>query len=364
MNKLKLLTAKSELEDFRLASLVGMASSAEDFNKPKSDNFFINSRGHKLHFRYRCASDGPDSALGSLFFLHGYAGHVNGPGIGNMMEYMGGRSVSVFCMDFEGHGYSEGERALIERREDLIDDFLKFVNFVMKLNPEHLSESAGFDAGFHMDVLERIRQLPFSVMGSSMGGAITALVSNSLMEYSNFAGSILLAPALSINPPNWMLVELLRHTVCRFTPSALMPSGLSSVSDNRASLKHDEALARAELDTWGLPGALGWNRGMRWATALMFIDMGSHIGMPETLNSFMFPFLIIHDPGDTICSIKGSRSMMAMSATSSEDKKMIEVYELLHNNICVQSIMYNPGLLVTGPRLLACNFGKSSRRSM
>lgn len=300
-------------------------SSALDFNYPITANFFRNNRGNKLHFRYKIGKGGPEACLGSLFFLHGYAGHVDGPSIGKLIDYMSDRNIAVFCMDFEGHGHSEGERALIQDRQHLIEDFLGFVHFIMQSADVPTSDSAGFDPDFDLSALNRLRVLPFGVMGSSMGGAVTALVSNDLMKYPTYSGSILLAPALSINPPNWILVELLRHTVCYFTPTALMPSGLASVSDNRASLKHEEALARAELDTWGLPGALGWNKGMRWATALMFIDMGSHIGKPETLSSFRFPFLIIHDPGDTICSIDGSRAMMDNASTPAEDKKLVEV---------------------------------------
>ena len=313
-------------------------STALEFNKPISDNYFKNSRGNRLHFRYSWANLSPEKCLGSIFFLHGYAGHINSPSIGKVMEYFNSRNVAVFCMDFEGHGYSEGERALIHKREDLIDDFLGFVEFVMSTDIDHSYDMAGVDSSFDAHLLATIRSLPFSIMGSSMGGAISALVSNALMEYSNYCGSILLAPALSINPPNWIIVELLRHTVAYLAPAALMPSGMTSVTDNRASLKHEEALARAELDTWGLPGALGWNKGMRWATALMFIDMGAHIGKTETLNSFKFPFLIIHDPADKICSIDGSRSMMEHSSTPAEDKKLVEVTILTH---CTTSFVSN-----------------------
>jgi alpha-beta hydrolase superfamily lysophospholipase len=296
---------------------------AEAFNKPKTANYFRNTRGNRLHFRHNC--NNLDACLGSIFFLHGYAGHVNGPGIGGMIKYMNDRNIAVFCMDFAGHGYSEGERALIEEREHLIEDFLGFINFILKAEVTPQMDTAGFDEHFDISQLSRIRALPFSVMGSSMGGAVTALVSNALTEFPAYCGSILLAPALSINPPHWLLVEFMRYTFCTVTPAGILPSVMASVTDNRHSLKHDESLLKAELDTWGLPGALGWNKGLRWGTALMFIDMAYHIGEPETLKSFRFPFLIIHDPSDKICSIEGSKSMIERSSTPAEDKKLVEV---------------------------------------
>jgi len=255
---------------------------------------------------------------------------VNGPSVDALIQYMTSRNIAVWCMDFEGHGYSEGVRALICNREDLINDFLLFVRVVLQDEITSGVDIVNFDESLCISDLHHIRSLPFGIMGSSMGGAVTALLSNDLMKFPNYCGSILLAPALSINPPSWLLVEFLRYTVCMVVPEALMPSSLSSVNDNRASLKHEDALARAALDTWGLPGALGWNQGLRWATALMFIDMAAHISKPETVASFKFPFLIIHDPGDLVCSIDGARIMMTESATAPADKKLVEVSGFLH----------------------------------
>jgi hypothetical protein len=78
-----------------------------------------------------------------------------------------------------------------------------------------------------------------------------------------------------------------------------------------------------EADTWGNEGALGWNKGMRWATALMFIEFGAAIR--ESMSSVAHPFLILHDPGDEICGIEGSRMLMQQSVTPAENKELIEV---------------------------------------
>ena len=38
----------------------------------------------------------------------------------------------IFALDFSGHGYSEGETALIKCADDLIDDAYLFVNYILE----------------------------------------------------------------------------------------------------------------------------------------------------------------------------------------------------------------------------------------
>jgi hypothetical protein len=102
-----------------------------------------------------------------------------------------------------------------------------------------------------------------------------------------------------------------------------MPAFLNNVGNNSLTFKHPEALQMTEADTWGNEGALGWNKGMRWATALMFIEFGAAIR--ASMSSVAHPFLILHDPGDEICGIEGSRMLMQQSVTPAENKELIEV---------------------------------------
>ena len=44
-----------------------------------------------------------------------------------------------------------------------------------------------------------------------------------------------------------------------------------------ATWKDEEHIAFAEMDTWGKPGAVGYNQPMKWGTAASFIDMGIDI---------------------------------------------------------------------------------------
>ena len=113
-----------------------------------------------------------------------------------------------------------------------------------------------------------------------------------------------------------------------------MPQFLSNLNDNTLTFRTAEGLAYAAADSWGSsPEALGWNQGMRWGTALMFIDFAAALQkiMPEVA----YPFLIIHDPLDQVCNIEGGRNLMEQSQTSSDKKKLIEVYILCTQPLCI-----------------------------
>ena len=77
-----------------------------------------------------------------------------------------------------------------------------------------------------------------------------------------------------------------------------------------------------------LLAALGFGQAMKWGTAGMFIEMGKVFS--EKFKEIDYPFLIIHDPEDKICSIEGSHAMMKNTATADDSKKLIEGHGFLH----------------------------------
>lgn len=140
-------------------------------------------------------------------------------------------------------------------------------------------------------------------MGQSMGGGVTALVSNTLSSFPNYLGSVLLAPYLGVaRVPHWLVLTILKHTVMTCFPNHQMPSWLDGMTDPRYSFpwrshnfrldpqhsvtwKHEETLQYAALDTWGNPGAVGYNLPMKWGTAGMFIEMGVAIKVSSLTRS-------------------------------------------------------------------------------
>ena len=100
------------------------------------------------------------------------------------------------------------------------------------------------------------------------------------------------------------------------------------------TFRHAETIAFTEQDTWGNEGALGWNHGMRWGTALMFLDFAAVIA--QTMSKVAYPFLILHDPADKVCNIAGSRRLVAESCTPAEQKQLTEVMTIPSTDMQVE----------------------------
>jgi alpha-beta hydrolase superfamily lysophospholipase len=137
----------------------------------------------------------------------------------------------LIIIDFQGHGYSEGERALVDSHEELVEDLISFIDYFRypEKNENSIVETTS-------DEITRrdLQELPFFVMGQSMGGAVTALASNTLSSYRNYIGSVLLAPYLGVAPvPHWIILTILKHTVMTCFPNHHMPEWLDGMIDPR-----------------------------------------------------------------------------------------------------------------------------------
>lgn len=245
---------------------------------------------------------------------------------------MNARGVVVMSLDMQGHGHSEGERALIVSHDHLVQDMCQFIHHIYE--DDLTKDDCRMQLGDQLDItlLTSLRELPFFLMGTSMGGAVSTLTSLQICLMPKFIGCTLLAPFLgNAKLPHWLLVEFFKYTFAYWTPNSHMPSFLSNVSDNTLTWANTEDILMAEMDAWGNEGALGFGKGMKWGTANMFLTMGPHI--VERFKDVSYPFLILHDPGDEICSIAGSRVMMSETATPAADKKLVEVSGFLHGMI-------------------------------
>lgn len=333
-------------------------------NKPPSGNTMRNANGCELHFRIEW-----DDALEAkfvLFYFPGYSAHINRPEIFRLSKSMNQNNTVFIAMDLQGHGHSEGKRCQMLNHEHMIADVLQLVESFMdesqfkklKLNTESPS--------FKMENLQMLRKLPFFIMGSSMGAAVSLVCAQILysaenrLKYPNFQGAIFVAPALRFKTPSVVVTETLRfepflfallcivkkiwtthfdtaliclfHAFYRLTmgncaPGAIMPTWMTPVADLSLTFRDPETLAYTKLDAWGNPGGLGWGRGMRYGTALMFVKFSPVI--QRTMSEVKFPFLIVHDPEDKVCAFEGSTALMEKSITSAEHKKLIEVIVLI-----------------------------------
>ena len=96
--------------------------------------------------------------------------HCNKPDFKRYTDVMNARGVVVMGLDMQGHGHSEGERALALSHEHLVDDICQFIHHVYE--DDLTNEDCRLQCGENLDLtlLQSLRALPFFLMGSSMGG--------------------------------------------------------------------------------------------------------------------------------------------------------------------------------------------------
>lgn len=95
--------------------------------------------------------------------------------------------IAVYTFDAVGHGRSEGERALVNRFEDMVDDFEALSNDVRKEIGERFPEVAP--------------QLPYFLGGQSLGGLVSATLC--ARNQTRWAGLLIFSPAMDME---WTLV--------------------------------------------------------------------------------------------------------------------------------------------------------------
>lgn len=183
-------------------------------NQPPSGNSILNGNNCKLHFRVEWENFA--TAKYVIFYVPGYSGHVNRPEFFKLSKCFNANNVVLIAIDMQGHGHSEGERVLLMSHEHLIKDVLQLVeSFMDESQFQQLTLSTAPTAFKHAH-LPALRKLPFFLMGSSMGGALSMMCAHRLystenrLKYPNFKGAIMMAPALSFKTPNWVVVETLR----------------------------------------------------------------------------------------------------------------------------------------------------------
>eukprot|EP00752_Nemacystus_decipiens_P009718 g8678.t1 len=297
-------------------------------NLPQSEEYFINKRGHVIHFR-SYVPESADAIKAVVLFSHGYGAHCNSPRKHQMGLAMPEQGLCMYQMDLQGHGYSGGERAYIEDYNHWVDDYRQLLELVAgdgmdashSTSSEAGDEAAGVPPHFFTASeahRKRLREVPIFIAGESLGGALSILLGLSLQESNHpllprFKGQVLVAPAIKGNPPPAMLVAALRHFVVPLVPRWQIPSCLESVNRPEMCVLEVDERRHANHDVLGYPGGLGWGGNMRFRTGLNLIDLTAEVS--RRLEHVKFPFLIMHDPGDSIVQFDSSKELAYRAST-------------------------------------------------
>jgi acylglycerol lipase len=151
-----------------------------------------------------------------VFLCHGYGEHIGRyEHVALAMNKLG---LSVYGLDHQGCGQSDGARAYVESFQHFVDDYLRFVR-------------ARLEQGPLCHAVPGFAQLPRFLLGHSMGGAIATLVAQ--QDPSLWAGVVLSAPAILPNPKTTPAIlikatSVLKRLAPKLSLERSVPSRVSS----------------------------------------------------------------------------------------------------------------------------------------
>eukprot|EP01119_Soliformovum_irregulare_P016890 TRINITY_DN4954_c1_g1_i2.p1 TRINITY_DN4954_c1_g1~~TRINITY_DN4954_c1_g1_i2.p1 ORF type:complete len:421 (-),score=106.21 TRINITY_DN4954_c1_g1_i2:239-1501(-) len=135
-----------------------------------SSEYFLNKDGLGIYTK----SWVPKNPKAIVILVHGAGEHCHR--YDWVSKKLNESDYAVFALDHQGHGNSEGERHHVESFTDYVDDVLQYVDIVKKKYPN----------------------LPFFLLGHSMGGAVTIYTAQRSADLWN--GVYLSAPMLGTHP--------------------------------------------------------------------------------------------------------------------------------------------------------------------
>jgi acylglycerol lipase len=254
-------------------------------NLPQTDNFIINKHGYRLHYRYYLSGMGVNPH--TIFVFHGYGSNINRANMEKIANWFNNEGYNVFGLDFQGHGYSEGEKALINSADDLIDDAYQFVSQMIK---EH-----------HI--------YNYHLLGSSMGGTIVIeLAKKMILEKiynKNLKGCILLSPLIDLKKRYPGLEYIVQNYVSHYLPSNYFPDWLSfkiKLEDVYNDMDYAEYIYNDYYPE--NPEGLTWSRNIKFKSAKTILELINRV--PIYANNINIPILILHDCDDKITDPQAS----------------------------------------------------------
>ncbi|CAM9307297.1 unnamed protein product [Phaeothamnion confervicola] len=208
------------------------------------------------------------------------------------------------------------------------------------------------EGDFHLQLPPALQALlpvlPFGICGQSLGGSVCLMVGRALTAAADaekaavatmttrttatgaaeraasagaesgirdrFLGAVLLCPAIQAKPPPRPVVFVLRHLVASWAPRATIPDCLEQLQDPTVHWTRKIDVLRSSVDSWGMPGGLGYGQNMRFGTGVQLLDMTAE--NEARLPDVNFPFAVLHDPADAVIKFAGTQLLMARAASA------------------------------------------------
>lgn len=238
----------------------------------------------------------PEGPIGVMVFAHGmleYAGRYQ-----DWASVMAKSGWAVFSVDHSGHGRSDGPRIWMDRLDDLVDDFERFVREIAAIFSEK----------------------PLHIVGMSMGGGIAIRTVFRLQQAGiPCAGMILVSPALQVHPKVFPWLRRIAYFADWLTPRLRFVRGTSH------GLCHDRSVIEAfKKDPYVYSGRFSVHYGVENLRAL---EENNRLA-----GEIRLPLLILQGTGDLITNPEGPRRWMEKSISSDKTLKNYPglYHDLLH----------------------------------
>jgi alpha-beta hydrolase superfamily lysophospholipase len=325
-------------------------------NRPRPRDFFVSSsRGERIYYELHGVAPSSPGCRGLIFVNSGYSAHMMRPTCVPLLQALADAGFAVATHDWSGHGYSEGLRCAVDPPL-MLQDYEQFVDLILgsigtlQPTPGGIAprNNQGGKAATTPTRTTRARakqqrggNLPWYVCGQSMGGGLTCVFAQRvwaeilgrgkkaaaggagkapplLQQYGKFGGWVGVASFVEPDSKPPPLVFAVMQAVARFFPRHLIPSAIAGVGiPDEFNWPTRELIAwHMTHDLWGVPGGLGWGKGMRWSSAAAFFQLADRIRTAtDGGSSIAFPLLLCHDPDDRVVSFSGSQLLYDRAAT-------------------------------------------------
>ena len=312
----------------------------EYINLKNTEKYIMNNRNQKLHTRHVFTDKHPPDAI--IICLHGYGSHINRFVYKKLYENLTNNGYAFIGLDFHGHGYSDGERALVTNYIHLIEDVLCLLVDIFR---------NGSSTGVGLC------KIPFYIMGHSMGGAIAILTSLLLTNYSvnfskgilqsefytenkdfihrkispYFKGCVLMCPAIDINICSFPFLNyFIKKIPFSYASNYSIPKYILDESKyNNLCWSCPKYLKYIEDDGYpNNPKGIGYGGNIKLGTLNSIITLSDTV--KNKIKHIEFPFIVMHDSiGDSV--VKSSGSKFLIDNSCSKDKIYIEIKDGLHD---------------------------------
>ncbi len=224
----------------------------------------------------------PAAPRAVVLISHGHAEHLGR--YAHVIDAIVSEGYAVYGQDHRGHGRSSGERALVMRFDEYVEDFRLLALVARAAHPD----------------------LPQVVLGHSMGGLIASRYA--LAHGDDLVALVISGAAFIVDEGVSAPARLAAKLIARIAPRAPVPR------DDTDSLSYDPAVKIAfKADP------LNYNGKTRMRTAVEMSTAGSDA--LARASDLRLPLLAMHGADDTLTSPRGTE--LFYERASSTDKTMV-----------------------------------------